>query len=414
MIREFLSLIYTDLWITIFDAGLRTAPLWGTAILVLLWWSKRMEYLQRKWVNSQGSLLLEIKIPKELPKSPQAMEMFLNSLYNIFPGNLIKVYGEGAMRPWFSLEMVSIGGEVHFYIWMHAKFRALVEPQIYAQFPGVEVNEVDDYALKIVHDPEKINFGWFGQLGLTQADAYPIKTYIDYELDENPKEEYKHDPMVSLLEFLGSLRKGEQAWIQILIQGHAKEGLRLGRIIPKPNWKKDVEKEIAEIIKKATLKTEDQKMPSVLNLSKGQQETIGAMERHLGKWAFDTMIRTTYFAEKDAFNGMNIGGLLSSFRQFSSNTLNGLRPIWNAGFEYPSWQDFRGIRKMRNERAVLDAYKRRSFFAPPYKNFHAKPFIMTTEELATMYHFPSLEVAATPTLVRIPSKKSEAPANLPI
>ena len=38
---------------------------------------------------------------------------------------------------------------------------------------------------------------------------------------------------------------------------------------------------------------------------------------------------------------------------------------------------------------------------------------MNGEELATLYHLPGA-VATTPTLTRIPSKKSEAPANLPV
>lgn len=414
MLGEFISLFRTEVLGDILNIAWVTLPIWGTAVLIRLWFHFYITYKQRRFINKQGSILLEIKIPREIPRSPQAMEMFLNNLYNVFPGNLIKVYGEGAIRPWFSLEIVSLGGAVHFYIWMPAGFRKLVESQLYAQFPGVEVSEAKDYSLEVIHDPKKYNFGWFGQVGLTKADAYPIKTYIDYELDKDPKEEYKHDPLVSLLEFMGSLRKGEQAWVQILIQGHTKEGLRFGRIFTKPDWKKDVENEIKEIVKKATLKTEDQKMPTVLNLTKGQQEVIASMERHVNKWAFDTMIRATYFAERDVFSGINIGGLLGSFRQFSSITLNGLRPIWMCGFEYPAWQDFKGIRKMQNERLILEAYKRRSFFNPPFKNFHNKPFIMTTEELATLYHFPSIEVAATPTLTRIPSKKAEAPANLPI
>jgi hypothetical protein len=39
--------------------------------------------------------------------------------------------------------------------------------------------------------------------------------------------------------------------------------------------------------------------------------------------------------------------------------------------------------------------------------------VLSTEELATLYHFPGA-IAATPSINRIPSKKSEAPANLPI
>ena len=42
-----------------------------------------------------------------------------------------------------------------------------------------------------------------------------------------------------------------------------------------------------------------------------------------------------------------------------------------------------------------------------------KPLIINSEELATMFHFPG-PVAGTPALERVPSKKAEAPSNLPV
>ena len=62
---------------------------------------------------------------------------------------------------------------------------------------------------------------------------------------------------------------------------------------------------------------------------------------------------------------------------------------------------------------MIDAFRRRSFFYAPYRNWQSKPYILTTEELATLYHFPG-KIVTTPTLERIPSKKVEPPANLPI
>ncbi len=366
------------------------------------------------WVKEQGSVLLEVRIPRDMLKSPLAVELFLNTLYNPITGNLVNVYFKGAMRTWFSLELVSIDGTVHFFIWTTKGYKSRIETQLYAQFPNIEVHEVPDYAMAIHRNPDERTFGWFGQFTLTKADPYPIKTYIDYGLDKDPKEEYKHDPLVSVLEFLGSLKKGEQAWIQILIQAHAKEGLSLGRFITKPDWKDAIKKEVADIVKKGTLKAEDDKKPSsMISLSKGQQETIAAIERTTSKNAFDTMIRATYFGNKEVFNPTNIGGLIGSIMQFNSPGSNGFRPSFGSGSNYP-WQDFRGKEKARREKQLLEAYKRRSFFHPPFKNYHGKPFILTTEELATLWHFPSGAVAATPTLTRIPSKKAEAPANLPI
>jgi len=372
-----------------------------------------MNYKQRKYINGEDKILFEIRVPREMSRSPVAMEIFLNNLYQTSVGNLLDVYGKGRIRSWFSLELVSIGGAVHFYIWSHAKFKSVIESQLYSQFPNVEVHEVSDYALEVMHDPAKLNFGWIGQFALTKADAYPIKTYIDYELDKDPKEEFKNDPLSSVLEYLGSLTQGEQAWIQILIQGHAKEGLKHGRVFVRPDWKKASEKEIADIRKKAAPMVEGTDVSKFTILSKGQQDVISAIERSISKYAFDTMIRATYFAENDVFDASKIGGLTGSFRQFSSNTLNGFKTGFAAKYDYP-WQDFRGSKRMSNERNLLEAYKRRSFFNPPFKNFHGKSFVLTTEELATLFHFPSSIVAATPTLSRIPSKKAEAPANLPI
>jgi hypothetical protein len=152
----------------------------------------------------------------------------------------------------------------------------------------------------------------------------------------------------------------------------------------------------------------------MLNLSETQKNVVSAIERSVSKFAFDSMIRAAYIAEKDSFNPGNIGGLLGSFKQFSSNTLNGFKPGFNSGFDYP-WEDFRGRKKKANEIKLLEAYKRRSFFHVPFKNLgKSKSYVLTTEELATVFHFPSAEVAATPTLSRIPSKKAVAPANLPI
>jgi hypothetical protein len=416
MLAEFIALFQEEPYLRIWSIISDTFPYWFPIFIIFLWIESWLNYKRRLYIKEAGNILLEIKIPHEIVKSPAGMEAFLTSIHEPVAGsNLLKIYIDGAVRPWFSLEIISDGGMVRFFIWMRANYKSIIEAQLYAQFPGIEVHEVPDYALGIHHDPEKIKFGWFGQLTLSKADAYPIKTYIDYGLDEDPKEEYKIDPLVPLLEFLGSLKRGEQAWIQVLIQAHNKEGLSHGRLITRPDWKKAANEEIKKFIKdNAPTKEGENKEKTVRDLTKDQQEAVYAMERNIGKWAYDSLIRITYFAEVESFNSANIGGLIRSFKQFSSTGLNGLKPLWNSGYKYPQWQDFRGFRKMRNERRILEAYKRRSFFNPPFRNFHARSYILTTEELATLFHFPSQTVAATPTLRRLPSKKSEAPANLPV
>lgn len=415
MVQEFIALFQNELYVAFWKALWSYADIWVPILLGLLFFDTWMRYKQRAFINETGSVLLEIKIPREMYKSPAAMESFLTSIHEpVGGGNLIDVFWTGKVRPWFSLEVVSLGGEVHFYIWMAKPYKSIVESQLYAQFPGVEVHEAEDYALRVHHNPDKYTFGWFGQLGLVNHEAYPIKTYIDYGLDKDPDEEYKIDPFVSLLEFMGSLKKGEQAWVQILIQAHTKEGLKHARFIPKPDWKDEINAEIKKFIKEnAPIKEEDTKEATVRDLTDDQKDVVRSMERNQSKWAYDTMIRITYFSEKDVHNPANIGGLIRGFKQFSSAGLNGLKPVKSAKPSNP-WQDFRSAIRYKNEKKLLEAYKRRAFFNPPFKNFWGKPFVLTTEELATLYHFPSVEVASTPTLTRVPSKKSEPPSNLPV
>lgn len=396
-------------------------PIWSPALFGAIAFEQWIRYKQRQWIREQGSVLIEIKIPGDIVKSPALMEVVLQTFNQTGVGSLTDVYLKGRVRPWFSLELVSDGGEVHFYVWMHKKWKKLVETAFYAQFPTIEIYEVPDYALGFAYDSSKYKFGKFAHLVFTKPDAYPIKTYIDYGLNKDPKEEYKNDPLTHVLEFLGSLKPGEHAWVQILLRGHTKESFKYLRFVTKPDWKKAANEEIKKIVsKEAKLKGEEEKSVDPKFLTEQQKEVINAIERSMEKTAFDSMIRVAYFAETEVFDANNISGILGVLKQFSSQTLNGFRPS-SVDFDYP-WQDidFSNLRtffnkKQRIEQEFLEAYKRREIFDGKYKDYNDnKPYILTTEEIATLFHFPSVTVAATPSLNRIPSKKADAPANLPV
>ena len=386
---------------------------WSPILLGIALFKTWINYIRARWIREQGSVLLEIKIPVEITKSPAAMELVLTQLYQAAKATYIESYLVGKIRPWFTLEIASIGGEIRFFVWGHRKFKKLIETHIYAQYPNVEVYEVEDYAKKFPFDPENFPF-WATHFKLIKPDAYPIKTYIEYGLEKDPKEEFKIDPIASLIEYMGGIKKGEQIWIQILIRAHRKEGLKDVRFFKKEDWMEGAEEEIKKIMKDAVSDEEKEtQKPSMMLLDEEQRNLITAMRRNLGKFAFDTMIRGFYLAEKSVFDGANITGLIGSVRQFSSNTRNGFKLGKFSAFEYP-WEDFRNIRRRTIERRMLDAYKRRSYFYPPHQYYLGQmPFILTTEELATIFHFPG-QVVSTPTFSRIVSKKGKPPGNLPV
>lgn len=385
-----------------------------------------VRYIQLKFISKQKTVLLEIKIPKDIQKSPMAMEIILGALYQNGAATYSEAYLDGKTNPWFSLELVSIEGVVHFYIWSsEARFKKIIEAQIYAQYPTVEIYEVPpekDYVRQFVYNKET-NAIWGMQFGLTDNDVYPIKTYVDYGMDKDQKDEYRIDPMTAVLEYLGSVGKNQQVWFQILIKKHEKKNLKNFSLREKADWKKEAKAEIEAIRAEATPKPKKEgEYPGFPNPTKGQIEKIAAIERSIGKMAFDTCMRSFYVSEKSDFNPVYISGMLGSQRQYSSQYLNGfkLKAKTDVSDEFKDWCalfPFLNKRKdyLQNKykNLMFDAYKLRSYFFPPYQFYGNNPFILSTEELATIFHFPG-NVSATPTLAKIASKKSEPPANLPI
>mgnify|MGYP001560263172 CR=1 FL=1 len=392
-----------------------SAPIWIPAFLLMTWFRFWVSLKRREWIKAQGSVLLEIKLPRETIKGPAAMELVLNGFFEPIVGTLVEVYRDGRVRDWFSLEIVSLGGQVKFFVWALPKWKKVIESRIYGQYPNVEVNEVPDYALGVHFNPETMKM-FAIHSALTKPDVFPIRTYVDYKMDKlGDEEEEKVDPLTPVIEFLGSLNPGEQCWIQIMIQAHRGEKwLEDIKIFPKKSWDKMVKREIQKIFKEeAVIDPIEGKKTSMLDLTKVQHETIEAIQRSQGKLAYDTMMRCLYFANKEHYNPMGGLGLVGSMRQFGSRNLNGIKPIFQIPENAYPWQDFRSIRKNSYLRKFLDAYKRRSTFNGIYKDWMVTPYVLNTEELATIFHFPG-SVAATPTLSRIPSKKAEAPANLPV
>lgn len=182
-------------------------PILLPIIIFYAFWVVRFRWLTMKFVASKTPALLEIRLPKEITKSPAAMEIFFSHLAQGGAGNWGEAFLDGKTRPWFSCELVSTGGYVRFFIWCSQNaFRNLLESQLYAQYPNVEIFEAEDYTKEFYFDNEK--FAMTGvQYDLIAPDPYPIKTYIDYGLDQDQKDEYKIDPITSVIEYLGSLKK---------------------------------------------------------------------------------------------------------------------------------------------------------------------------------------------------------------
>ncbi|MBI4136047.1 MAG: hypothetical protein HY481_00640 [Candidatus Vogelbacteria bacterium] len=388
--------------------ALETAPFWLPVVLVYWFWHLWRYYTRSKYNKNTPWVLLEIKIPREITKSPKAMEVVNGIFFQTYDGNQLDKIFRGFVRAWFSLELVSVGGEVHFYIRTPKFHKNLVEAQIYSQYPEVEIYEAEDYVNNIppYGAPGSDWLMWGTEFKLSKDDAYPIKTYVDYGLDDNPKEEHKIDPLTPVLEFLGSIGPSEQIWIQILVMSTMKRFKKPGAWFKKQDWRGDSEALVEKLMKRDK-PLEAGKFPP--RLSPGEEEVVKAVERSVSKIGFDCGMRGIYLAKQGSYDASRVVGLINSVRQYSSLHLNGFSTFNRTTIDYP-WQDFRGLRIEWLKRRLFDAYRRRSWFHPPHKR---RPFVLNGEELATIYHFPG-QVATTPTLKKIESKKGEPPVDLPI
>jgi len=392
------------------------APLWLPFLLVSGAWILWVVLKRSEFIASQENILLEIKPPRAIIKTPLAMEAFFSGMH-LGPGETTwyNKFIQGKVRPWWSLEIASIEGRVHFFIWTRSRFRRIIESQMYAQYPGVQIAEVPDYTRLLTATPEEWEI-WGCDFVHTEKDPFPIKTYVEYGLDKVQKEVEQVDPLANLIEFMGSMGKGENLWLQIVIRTHK------GEKYDKPNKKgeqytwKDEAKELVDDIRKATREsyvdpTTGEERPGFPNPTKGQMEKIAAIERNVSKLSFDTGIRGVYIATREKFDPVVIAGIVGLFKQFSSDDgWNGFKPSgWMSVFNDYPWEF--GVSKLKdaNRSGLVNAYRRRQFFHEPVS---VDTMVMSTEELATIYHIPSNAVMA-PTLERTTSATGEAPANLP-
>lgn len=427
----FTYLLYVVLWIL---------PVVGTYFLGWVAWKMWVHYVQQDFISGITFVLLEIVPPREVLRSPKGMELFFtNALFQFSEKGGMEEYWQGAVWFWFSLEIVSIDGQVHFYIRTPTRIKDLIETQMYAQYPQAQVKVVEDYTLAVDEISEKSEWNLWGcEFKLLKPDAYSIKVYADYGLDKDPKEEYKVDPISPVIELFGSIQKGEQMWLQIVITPAKKKYHEKGTIWGYHDWVKESELEIRKRLYEFTRYHErpDGTVAKEIRAPDFLKNSLEEAGLKMTKLGFETGVRVTYVAKKDIFppgtrtnNSRNIRLI---FRQYQNPFGNGFdrknstQADQYSGIFLASHKTVELFKKRH-----LQAYREREFFHLPMRHhifnkniiffpfsiwfkpyFHQYTFVLNVEELATMWHFPG-QILKVPTLERIESKEASPPPNLP-
>lgn len=385
-------------------------------LFFLAWLFSFETYNRLKYLASLEWVLLEIKVPRELDKSPKAMEQVFAALYGIFLGPVRwrDKFFKGKMPDWFSFEIAGTGGEIHFYVRTQTKYRNLVESQIYAQYPDAELAEVESCFASLPRFLPNDEYDlWGGEEILSKEDAYPIRTYPEFEEKASGPDSVKRiDPVASLLETISSLDYKEYIIVQLLIRPVGDDWVKKGQaVVDKLMGKKAKAQE--DWLTKAifgvdtflsggsSVKKEENKERE--QLSPGKQDVLKAVERSFTKLGFESGIRLAYIFPKNMFKINNLAAMNGAFKQFASPALNSFKlngkttpPIRGLFYKQKAY-----ARKVRIYKKLREGL------------FVEKSFILTTEELATVYHFPDVSVKS-PMIPRVEAKKGEPPAGLPI
>jgi hypothetical protein len=431
-------------------------------LLICAWaWRFWMMYVNQKFINSMEWVMLEIKLPRDIDKSPLATEMALATLLQGGGiSNKHALWFKGGLPAFSSLEIASIEGVIHFYVRILKKYRPLVESNFYAQYPGIEIVEADDYtkAIRYHHLTKDVKM-WGVSYRTTKswkptnpktgkpyskklgddkepkdkddeyslkADFLPIKTYVDYELNKDPKEEYKIDPIAPLLEVMGSITKGEYFWYQILVQDESvyngnkmpkfyvnertHEHLSLKEMVDKrktqirtAGWNIKDKVSVSEFgvptVIDAFTKNDDGtytqefteetkngvvvKIPKKIQakhletkavtkkemeLTAEEKDEIELMNKKISKPLALCYMRFLYITKSENFNPAHIQSVISATKAFSGE--NPLAPtLFSDPYDYP-WQNMGGKRTAWRTEEMFEEYVEREGFFPhlPSKN----------------------------------------------
>jgi hypothetical protein len=354
-------------------------------------------------IEPDRTQILEVRISKsdDAEVNSQSSPLSAENMFSALHGLLNK---DPDMQEHISFEMISSGGQgIRFYVYCPASILKFVEGQIYAQYPTCQIRAVEDYAK--LPDPKFDKF-CVASVTLNKPGFFPIKSFRDFEID----------PISSITSSVSALGDREEVWLQVIVKPlpdvWQKDGfnyvasVREGKGNESPSFIKTfmsaVSNEALGIAKGTVtgaftlpLSAEEAKKNAAaalkavpVRISAGEETELRAIENKLSKMGYQTIIRIISIGGTDEKVAANLRSVFASFKQFSLTNMNSFA------------SDFEG-----NAQRGFREYKKRVFDQD-------RAVILTTEELATFFHFP-LSNITTPNISWVYSKKSEPPSDLP-
>ena len=405
------------------------------ALLYMIYWLY-LEFIQIRWYDEQEWVFLKIVAPRENEKSPLAFEQIFNQLHSIHATfTWPESYIEGQFQIWFTWEITSIGGAIGNYVRVLKKHRDTIEAAIYSQFPNAEISETEDYFEKLPkYNTDTSPYGIFAYNMISKQDnPYPIRTYIEFE---HSAADTFVDPATGLWEELGKLNPYEMFVVQYIfrpIDDKWKEhGYELVKKLKgEPEGHGHGQGLIVDIVNRIVgefldffirsdaeehgggNRTQDEPPSLMLHKSEGEKAVIAAVERKLSKLTYETKIRHLYISPREKFNPSPVyTAVIGAIKSVGSSAINSIKPDTDHWTKVKYWmfkeweEPITDLRRKYRERHFMHMITHRWFFHGPH------PFIMNSEEIATILHFPQLDVKV-PQIETVAAAKVQPPPELP-
>ncbi|MDP3769323.1 MAG: hypothetical protein Q8R40_00065 [bacterium] len=402
-----------------------------------------LAYVRAYYLKSQKYILLELRPPREVRKTPKAMEQVFTAIYALRSGPTLAVLGARLNEKWwngeimlhYGAEIVSFGGETHFYMWIPEKHRNIIEAALYSHYPDLDIKEAEDYIDRVPKTFAELKergyevFGTEFYLGAKREiakqkgnwDVVPIRTFFDFEAVAEEKE---LDPISGVMEVMGKIRPQDTLWLQILFQPLDSDEKEPDALLKEGAVKIGELKARARSVKNELTGEIHMVMPSP-----GETELMRAIERKLSKPVFKTVLRTVYIGPKEGFSA-NFGqrGLISALNQYGSEAYNTFKNnpfVWTRANIWYSPYIFPARRGLARKERIMKYYRARKIYTDSaiarllqfqIAEFGSSGFTshLNTEELGTLFHLPTVLVLTAPTFQTEGARKVGPPAGLPI
>jgi len=346
--------IFLDRLLTV---GLALAAAFLAAFLTFILFYLLVLYfrLKKREQISLEMLTLEVKLPKENEIKIDAAEQMFSSFSSLKKSGFFSFLEVDDV---LAFEIVGKKADIRFYVSAPARLIDLVEKTIYGYYPQADIKQVDEP--NIFSEDGKVVYSG---LVLKEASFYPIKVY----------KELPTDPLAAITSALSKMGDNEGAMAQILIRPASGKVKKMGKSYVSSTKKQEADPQ------KATFKTD----PKVLE----------KIDEKASKPQFETVIRFVVSSKTKEMASVHLRNLKTAFSQFTSD-LNG----------------FKGTRILLAAGFMIDfIYK---FFPIIDLPFFKAISTLSSEELATIFHFPNKTIE-TPHIQWLKAKTAPVPAEVP-